>query len=460
MNVFKTDGCPPRVTFLGAARTVTGSMHLVESGPHRLLLDCGMARGSREEKSRSRDFPFDPESIDAVILSHAHVDHCGNLPYLVRCGFSGPIYCTPATRDLIAIMLHDSARVRESEASEAALVGRRDGREPLYSRRDVQRAIELCQPLEYGKPLDLNRDIELTFHDAGHILGSAMSFLRLHSGGREYSLTFTGDLGRRGLPFLKDPSSVPAADLVICESTYGGRTHDTLAGMAGKMAEIVTRTASRGGKILIPAFSLGRTQIVTHYLESWMAEGLIPTLPIYVDSPLAAEIAYVHEEYASQLHAAPRPDGVVKHVFGQEEAFEVSTQREPCILVASGGMCDGGRVMAHLKHHLDDPRVSVVLVSYQAPYSLGAQLMQKSPTVRFHGRTWPKWAEVEQVNGFSGHADQVDFQALLGPACGRTGRVRLVHGDVEQSEALTRTLSGMGFRDVSAPSHGEMATVA
>ncbi len=460
MNAYRNEECPPRVTFLGAAKSVSGSMHLVESGPHRLLLDCGLSRGSRDEKARNRQFPFDPATIDAVILSHAHIDHCGNLPNLVRQGFAGPIYCTPATKDLTAVMLHDSARIQEDDAAVAGMTGGREGRKPLYTARDVYETIGRCSTICYDRPAGINGDIRLTFRDAGHILGSAIVELLVMHGGKEHRITFTGDLGRRGLPFLRDPSQVPAGDLVICESTYGGRTHDTVAGMATKMSDIVRRTVARGGKVIIPAFSLGRTQIVVHYLREWMAEGILPRLPLYVDSPLAVEIAYVHEEHAGHLQGKSREEVPVEYMLSQEEAFYRSTQRDPCVIVASGGMCEGGRVMPHLKQHLDDPRSTVVLVSYQAPYSLGAQLMQKAPSVRFHGRTWPKWVDVEQVNGFSGHADQVDFQALLGAAVGRTGRVRLVHGEPEQSDALTRTLSKMGFPDVSAASPGEMAAVA
>lgn len=458
------DTLSPRVTFLGATRSVTGSMHLVECGPRRLLLDCGLARGPRDEShTRNRHFPFDPTSIDAVVLSHAHIDHCGNLPNLVRQGFAGPIYCTPATRDLIAVMLHDSARIQSSETAQVASQvgsGARPGeaaRKPLYTPRDVNETIDRCITMDYGQPVAVNPDIQLRFRDAGHILGSAIVSLTLLNRGREHRITFTGDLGRRGLPYLRDPSPVPAADLVICESTYGGRTHDTVAGMAARMGDIVRRTVNRGGKVFIPAFSLGRTQVVVHYLRKWMAEGSLPRLPIYVDSPLAVEIAYVYEEHADQLLAHDVEDVPVEYMLSQEEARHRGQQRDPCIIVASGGMCEGGRIIPHLKHHLDDPRSSIVLVSYQSPQSLGAQLLLKTPTARFHGRTWNKWIDVVELNGFSGHADQNDFQELLGPAVGKTGRVRLVHGDPEACEALAVRLRGMGFGDVSAPEYEEAA---
>lgn len=462
MNVYSSNSMNPQVTFFGAARTVTGSMHLVEVGPHRLLLDCGLHRGPREEaRARNRTFPFDPTTIDAVILSHAHVDHCGNLPNLVRQGFTGPIWCTPATRDLIAIMLADSARIQEEDAQVASVAsGRRGGgdRRPLYVRQDAATTVERCVTANYGVPVAVNDDVQLRFHDAGHILGSAIVAMKMQQRGREYSLTFSGDLGRRGLPYLPPPSPVPAADLIICESTYGGKTHDTLAGMAEKMSDVVRRTVARGGKVFIPAFSLGRTQIVTHYLRQWMADGTLPRLPVYVDSPLAAEIDVVHQEYAN-CHEADAEEVPIEFLLSQDESWFRTTQKDPCVIVASGGMCEGGRIVGHLRHHIDDPRSSLVLVSYQAPGSLGAQMLLSQPTVRFHGRTWNKWIEVTAINGFSGHADQVDFPALLGDAAARTGRVRLVHGEPEQAQALAATLRGVGFADVEVPEREGVARV-
>jgi metallo-beta-lactamase family protein len=438
-------------------------MHLVESGPHRILLDCGMTRGTHEERQRNREFPFDPATIDAVILSHAHVDHCGNLPNLVRQGFTGPIYCTPPTRELLAVMLADSARIHEEDARVATVVGHagaaagdnRRERRP-FGRRDVNAVVDQSVAVAYGTPFAVNKDVQATFHDAGHILGSAIVALKLLHGGREYSVTFTGDLGRRGLPFLHDPTPVPAADLIVSESTYGGKTHDTIEGMADKMAAIVTRTAARGGKVLIPAFSLGRTQVVSHYVRRWMAEGVLPRLPVYVDSPLAADVAVIHDEFPeNQLGPAAEAQVPVEYLLDADESRLVTTEGGPAVIIASGGMCEGGRILNHLKHHVDDPRSAVVLVSYQAPTSVGAKLLEKRPTVRFHGRNWNKWVEVSQINGFSGHADQVDFEALLGGAVGRTGKVRLVHGEVEQSEALESRLTRMGFADVDVPTWGE-----
>lgn len=454
----------PSVTFWGAAQSVTGSMHLIEVGSQRLLLDCGLVRGRRDEaRQRNLRFPFDPAALDAVILSHAHTDHCGNLPNLVRQGFHGPIYCTAATRDLAAVMLADSGRVHEDDAALAGIIEPSRGGEktPLYTRDDARRAIEHCIAVPYEHDLAISDAVQLRFVDAGHILGSAISVLTFAHAGRTSRLTFTGDLGRRGLPFLRQPPLVPAADLIISESTYGGRRHDSLDVMAAKMSQVVRGAMARGGKVLIPAFSLGRTQLVLHFLQRWMRDGILPRLPIYVDSPLATEIADVYQRYGDAFEHLPVAGLPPVHYFRSlEEAREVSVLAEPCILVASGGMCDGGRIMQHLRLHLDDPRCSIVLVSYQAPLSLGAQLLQLRPTVRFHGRNWNKWAEVVSLNGFSGHADHQDFLALLGPAAGETGKVRLVHGEPPQAEALAAGLRQLGFADVAVPHREEHVRVA
>src|SRR5579875_1239809 len=440
----------PSVTFLGAAQSVTGSMHLVEIGSQRLLLDCGLFRCRREEvRQRNTHFPFDPATLDAVILSHAHIDHCGNLPNLVRQGFRGPIYCTPATRDLAALMLADTGRIHEEEADSQVTSG------------DADRTIDHCVPIPYEQELALSGDVQLRFLDAGHILGSAITVLTFHHAGRTHRLTFTGDLGRRGVPFLRPPTPVPAADLILCECTYGGRRHDTLETMAAKMSKVVRGTLERSGKVLIPAFSLGRTQLVLHFLQRWMRDGVLPRLPIYVDSPLAADIAAVYQRYGDAFEHLPAAGLPPVHYFrSPEEAREVSLLPEPCILVASGGMCDGGRIMPHLRLHIDDPRCSIVLVSYQAPHSLGAQLLQLRPTVRFHGRNWNKWAEVVSISGFSGHADHEDFLALLGPTRGETGKIRLVHGEPPQAEALAAGLRQLGFADVAVPCREEHVMVA
>ena len=451
---------PPTVTFLGAAQSVSGSMHLIKSGRYRFLLDCGLHRGPRREaRARNAYFSFDPTTIDALFLSHAHVDHCGNIPNLVRQGFNGPIYCTHATKDLIQVMLEDSARIQEDESSSSRGSFGRGAPPALFDRDDVNQAIQQCIGVDYLQTVKVTPEVQLQFIHAGHILGSAILLVSFMQDEREYRVNFTGDLGRTGIPYLAEPSHVPAADLIICESTYGGRKHDTLSGMASKMMDIVTRTVARDGKVLIPAFSLGRTQLVLHYLRVWMAEGLLPRLPIYIDSPLAQEIDFVYQKYSEFLE--PVVDDVpCEWLESDEDAWYRSTQREPCIIVASGGMCEGGRIVRHLKHHIDDPRSTIVLVSYQASDSVGAQLLSATPIIRLHGQTWNKWIEVAEINGFSGHADQDDFSLLLKGAVENTGRVRLVHGELPQMHALASQFKQMGFEDVGAPKRNEAVSLS
>ena len=338
-------------------------------------------------------------------------------------------------------MLGDSARIQARDAVVAGVVYGGTAVPALDARSDAQRVISQCVVVPYETPHAIAPDVRLRFLDAGHILGSAMAELTIDGPTRVRRITFTGDLGRRGLPFLREPSAVPSADLLICESTYGGRVHEGMDGTAARMGEVVRRTLARGGKVLVPAFSLGRTQIVVHYLRRWMRDGVLPQAPLYVDSPTAADIAEVYDRYGD--HFAAHDDAglpPVTYVRTAEDSNELCANPEPYIVVASGGMCDGGRIMTYLRQHIDDPRTTIVLVSYQAPGTLGRQLLEKRPTVRFHGRNWNKWAEVMEANGFSGHADKNDFLALLGGSAGETRQVRLVHGEPEQSAALARHL--------------------
>ncbi len=475
MNVYSPGGSPgPTVTFWGAARSVTGSMHLIEVGGRKILLDCGRSPGPlAESRRRTASFPFHPHDIDAVILSHAHMDHSGNLPQLVRQGFAGPIYCTPATRDLVAVMLGNSARFQEEDARVLRILDREgdgDALQALASREDVCRTIRQCVTIPYGETREVVPEMSLRFAEAGHILGSAMVAMTFRGDGRDHRVTFTGDLGRRGLPLLRDPAPVPEADLLICECTYGGRVHESLERMTDVLIEVVKRTVARGGRVLVPAFSLGRTQIVVSCLREAMRAGRLLEVPIYVDSPLAADVADVYREHPECLdekatrrlaHGDDPLDGTgVCYVRDVDESRELAESGEPCVIVAAGGMCEGGRILRHLREHIDDPRSSVVLVSYQAPGSLGARLKEPRPTVRFHGRNWNLWAEVIDLHGFSGHADRNDFLDFLGPLAGRTRHVRLVHGELEQAEALAEALRRRGFGDVSIPAPGEKVDLA
>ena len=461
----------PAVTFWGATRGVTGSMHRVDACGRSVLLDCGLVQGSRSESlRRNRDFPFHPKEISAVLLSHAHIDHCGNLPNLVRQGFAGPIYCTPATRALAGVMLGDAAKIHEEDA---AYLNRKRNKgepviEPLYTGRDVFRALLRFKAVPYDTPFDVGPGLETQFVDAGHLLGSAMIHLRVPGPAGARRLTFTGDLGRPGLPILRDPAPVPPADLVISESTYGGHIHEPVEETAERLGQVVRETARRGGKVIVPAFSVGRTQTVVYFLHQLRSAGQLPDLPIYVDSPMAVratEVFRAHPECFSEqtlrlLHEHPDPFGEshVRYVDKVHESIALNAESGPCVIVSASGMCEGGRVLHHLKHNIEDPRSTILIAGYQAANTLGRRLVERRAEVRILGRMFPLKAEVVVLNGLSSHADHDGLLRSLKPLCGTGRQVRLVHGEPERAEALANGLRGLGFADVAIPERGDSVT--
>ncbi|HTU18041.1 MAG TPA: MBL fold metallo-hydrolase [Gemmataceae bacterium] len=463
-----TSSTEPSVTFWGAARTVTGSMHQVAACGQSLLLDCGLYQGRRADShARNRKFPFRPRDINAVLLSHAHIDHCGNLPNLVKQGFTGPIYCTPATRALAAVMLGDAAKIHEEDAG--YLNRRRDKGQPeiqpLYNGRDVYRTLLRLRAVPYEKPFAVGPGLEARFVDAGHLLGSAMIHLRAEGPNGERSLTFTGDLGRPGLPILRDPDPVPPADLLISECTYGGHRHEDVEETAERLGDVVLRTAERGGKLLIPAFSVGRTQTIVYFLHQLMNAGRLPNLPVFVDSPMAVRATEVFQAHAEcfdeptlrLLREQPDLFGErrVRYVEKVHESIALNRLREPCIIISASGMCEAGRVLHHLKHNIEDPRSTVLIAGFQAPETLGRRLVERRPEVRILGRNTALKAEVVLLNGLSSHADHDGLLASLAPLAGTTRQVRLVHGEPEPAAALADSLRGIGFGDVAAPESGE-----
>jgi metallo-beta-lactamase family protein len=460
------------VTFWGAARTVTGSMHRVDACGRSVLLDCGLFQGRRVESHlRNRQFPFRPRDIDAVLLSHAHIDHCGNLPNFVRQGFAGPIYCTPAARALAGVILGDAAKIHEEDADYLNR-HREKGEpkvEPLYDGRDVYRALLRLKAVPYDTPFAVAPGLEALFVDAGHQLGSAMVRLRADGPGGERSLTFTGDLGRPGLPILCDPAPVPPADLLISESTYGGHTHEPVDETAERLSEVVRQTAGRGGKLLIPAFSVGRTQTIVYFLHQLMSAGRLPDLPVFVDSPMAVratEVFRAHPECFNEatlrlLREQPDLFGEqhVRYVEKVHDSIALNGMREPCVIISASGMCEGGRILHHLKHNLEDPRSTVLIVGYQAPDTLGRRLVERRPEVRILGRTLALKAQVVVLNGLSSHADHGGLLASLAPLADTTRLVRLVHGEPERAEALAGGLRAADFRDVAVPERGDSVSL-
>jgi metallo-beta-lactamase family protein len=468
----RTSPLVPTVTFWGATRTVTGSMHQVDACGQSLLLDCGLYQGRRaESRIRNQKFPFRPRDIDAVLLSHAHIDHCGNLPNLVKQGFAGPIYCTPATRALAAVMLGDAAKIHEEDADYLNRHRQRDEpvAEPLYDGRDVYRTLLRLRAMPYDTPFAVGPGLEVIFVDAGHLLGSAMTRLSGEGPSGEWSLTYTGDLGRPGLPILRDPSPVPPADLVICESTYGGHKHEAIEETAEQLGDVVLRTAERGGKVIIPAFSVGRTQTIVYFLHQLRNAGRLPALPIFVDSPMALRATEVFRAHAECFDAAalqllrehPELFGEqhVRYIDKVHESIALNDLREPCIIISASGMCEGGRVLHHLKHNIEDRRCTVLIAGYQAADTLGRRLVERQPEVRILGRSLSLKAEVVVLNGLSSHPDHDVLLASLTPLVETARRVRLVHGEPERAAALADGLREVGFTDVAVPEHGESVAV-
>ncbi len=445
-------------------------MHRVDVLGQSLLLDCGFFQGHRaESRLRNEKFPFRPRDIDAVLLSHAHVDHCGNLPNLVKQGFAGPIYCTPATRALAAVMLGDSAKIQEEDAD--YLNRKRAKGEPpilpLYTGREVYLTLLRLKAFPYGEPFAVGPGLEAMFVDAGHLLGSAMVQLRLDLPGGERRLTFTGDLGRPGLPILCDPAPVPPAEFVISESTYGGHTHEPVDETAERLGEVVRQTADRGGKLIIPAFSVGRTQTIVYFLHQLTNAGRLPRIPIYVDSPMAVRATEVFRAHPECFNAATLQlletdpdlfgDRQVHYVEKVHDSIALNDHPGPCVILSASGMCEAGRVLHHLKHNVENPRSTILIVGFQAPNTLGRRIVERRPELRILGRSFALKAEVVVLNGLSSHADHGGLLQALTPLLGKAQRIRLVHGEPERSAALAEGLRGLGFADVEAPDRGERA---
>jgi len=462
----------PTVTFWGATRTVTGSLHRVDAGDLVLLLDCGLFQGHRaESRHRNETFPFRPGDVDAVLLSHAHVDHCGNLPNLVRQGFAGPIYCTPATRALAAVMLGDAAKIQEEDAG---YLNRKRGKgepkvEPLYDGRDVYRTLLQLHAVPYDTPRSVGHGLEATFVNAGHLLGAAMIQLRLDTPTGERRLTFTGDRGRPGVPILRDPAPVPPCDLLVSESTYGGHTHEPVEETVERLGEVVSRTADRGGKVLIPAFSVGRTQTIVYFLHQLQKAGRLPEVPVYVDSPMAVRATEVFRAHPECFNDETlRMMAIDPDLFGERwvhyvdrvhDSIALNDRPGPCVIVSASGMCEAGRILHHLKHHIEDARTTILIAGFQAPDTLGRRLVERRPEVRILGRLFTVKAEVVVLNGLSAHADHGELLQGLRPLAGTTRQVRLVHGEPERAAALAEGLRAAGFADVAIPDRGESVTL-
>ncbi len=455
-----------RLSFYGAAGQVTGSMHLLEAAGGRFLLDAGLFQGQRSEThDLNLRLPFDPRRLDGIVLSHAHIDHSGRLPLLVRHGFHGPIHATPATRDLCSVMLPDSAHIQEKDFEFLQRRGKAGQQsEPLYSMADAVATQELMVGTPYHRITHLRKHLALEFVDAGHILGSATVDIRITEAGN-HRLVFSGDIGRSGLQIIRDPEPPSGPiDTLIVEATYADRSHESVAEAEARLGEAVRRVAARGGKVLVPSFALGRCQELVYSLHQLWRAGKIPQIPIYVDSPLAVDITTVfrmHPEVFDQREKLIGAESkvfdfpLVRYVREVEDSKAIDSSTGPAVVIAASGMAESGRILHHLAHGLPDHRNLVLIVGYQAEHTLGRRLQEGASPVRIHGEEYQVAAEVETIGGYSAHADRSELAAWVRRLGGPIRRAFVVHGEPGPLEAMARILREAGVRDVRVPQHGE-----
>lgn len=446
-----------KLTFWGAARTVTGSMHQFSFNGRNYLLDCGLYQGRRREAAeRNCCFPFHPAEIEAVLLSHAHIDHSGNLPNLVKQGFSGPIYTSPATTDLCKPMLTDSAYLQESDAEylnrrkmRRNKIGALDESEevkPLYTQEDADRTFPLFRSIDLHHAEEVGPGLTYRTYDAGHMLGSTA--MVLDAG--HIRIAFSGDVGRKGLPIIRDPETLPEVDYLIMESTYGDRFHETVGPVKQRLADTINRTYGRGGRMIVPAFAVGRTQQLILLMHELMLEHAVPSMPIFVDSPLAVNATEVFrkhkecydEETAKFLENGDDPFGFrrLRYIRDVKDSKALNDLRGPYMVISASGMCEAGRILHHLKNNIEDPRNTVLITGYQAENTLGRKLVERHPEVNIFGEPYRLRAEVVKINELSGHADQNELIEWMRPFMGRVKKVFLVHGEPVPQQALASTI--------------------
>jgi metallo-beta-lactamase family protein len=455
-----------RINFHGAAHTVTGSQHLLEINGHCLLLDCGLYQGKRQEMyTRNLNFAYDPHKVDAVILSHAHIDHCGNLPNLVQDGYAGPVYATHATVDLASIMMADSGRIQESDAAfvnKKRLARGEEPIEPLYTEADALRAVELFRGVAYDAAFEPIPGVTARFVEAGHILGSAAISLEVEERGRKIRFWFSGDIGRYNLPLLRDPVLPDVADYLLMECTYGDRSHSDSTIAFEKFRDVAKRTLLRGGKIIIPAFAVGRTQEIVYHLNIMMHDGEVPRVPVFVDSPLAVNASKIFknhpqcfdEETRQFVMEARHPAldfEMLTYIQSVEESKALNLRKEPMVIISASGMAETGRILHHLKNNIEDARNTVCIVSWQAPDTLGRRLADGEKQVRIFGEFYNRRAEVAIINGLSGHAGQDLLIRYAENVKGSAKKVFLVHGEEKQAGILMGKLREQNIREVYYP---------
>ena len=455
-----------QIRFHGAAQTVTGSQHLLEINGHRLLLDCGLYQGRREETySRNLKFEYDPRQVDAVILSHAHIDHSGNLPNFVQDGYEGPIYATRATVDLATVMMADSGRIQESDAEFVNKKRRARGEppiEPLYTEADAQRAADLFRNVEYDEVFEVLPGVTARLVEAGHILGSAAISLEIEEKGKKIRFWFSGDIGRYKLPLLRDPVLPENVDYLLMESTYGDKRHDDPSQAFDEFHAVVERTIKRGGKVIIPAFAVGRTQELVYNLNIMMFERDVPPVPVFVDSPLAVNASDIFRKHPECFDAETREFvaearhpaldfKMLTYVRSVEESKALNDRKEPMIIISASGMAETGRILHHLRNNIENPKNTVCIVSWQAPYTLGRRLADREKQIKIFGEPYTVRADIATIGGLSGHAGQDLLTKYAVNVKETVKKVFLVHGEERQAAMLAEKLKEQNMREIYYP---------
>jgi metallo-beta-lactamase family protein len=449
-----------KIKFCGASTGVTGSCHLLTSGEHKILLDCGQFQGGKAQDALNYEkFPFEPSEIECVVLSHAHIDHCGRLPLLTKRGFEGKIYCTDATADLLSVMLKDSAYIHEKETEWKNRKAERAGREqvePLYTIEDAEKTLSLVSPILYDQQIEINHDMKIVFNDAGHILGSAITELWVTEDDKESKIVFSGDLGMEGRPILRDPTYIKKADYVIMETTYGNRIHKELGSGVEKLIEIILNTTRRGGNVVIPSFAVGRTQELIYELNRFYDSNNgyrkeLDKIFVYVDSPMATTATEIFRRNAQVFDEETREYILkgdnplefknLKFTRSSKESQDLNFNKEPKIIISASGMCEAGRIRHHLKHNLWNPKNSIVFVGYQGQGTLGRSLVEGIKMVTLFGEEIQVNAEIHNLEGFSGHADQNGLFAWLAHFEQKPKQIFLVHGEEESKKDFAKLVN-------------------
>lgn len=459
-----------QITFLGAAGEVTGSQHLIETETKRILLDCGLFQGrDSDTRPKNEKFRCNPRHVDCVVLSHAHIDHSGRLPALYRAGFRGPIYCTRATADIAGMMLRDSAKIQQEDARYANRKRSSDEPEirPLYDEEDARKVCQLFEYVGIGEWEEPAEDMRLRFRHAGHILGSAICELELLEDDQWKRIVFTGDLGRRKKPLLNDPETVDRCDVVITESTYGNRIHPAAGDVKAELQRVICDAAERRGRVVIPAFSLGRTQLIVYLLNELRNENALCRVPVYIDSPLATRLTDIYRDHQEDMDEDVRAtlefdddvfdfDGLT-YIRSRDESMALNRADGPFVVISASGMCENGRVVHHIKHAVSDERNTILIIGFQARHTLGRQLVDRRETVRIFGRPYSRRCHIETINGLSAHGDAEDlkwwFQHLQ--RSGGAGKAFIVHGEEPAAEALATLIEDCCDEPPVIPQFGE-----